>query len=173
MPTVVIRFSIALSALIICTAALAQENFSTLEERMTGQEFRETGLHKLDDEELAALNEWIRARSLTQEEAAELNRQRAGGSTASASAEGDRRGFEDSGSDAAPIESRLVGNFNGWDGEARFELENGMVWEQSAPDTFRVSETESPRVTIKQGLFGGWRLQVEGYNKQVQVKRVE
>ncbi|MEE4303636.1 MAG: hypothetical protein V2J19_05735 [Wenzhouxiangella sp.] len=173
MPTVAFRFSTALIALAFCSAALAQESFSTLEERMTGQEFMETGLHKLSREELAALNQWIRERSLTQEEAIELNRQRAqqgGGMTA----DQDMRGFEDRGSsNAPPINSRLVGNFNGWRGDTRFELENGMVWEQSAPDTYYVSEVESPRVTIKQGMFGGWRLQVEGYNKQVQVDRVE
>ncbi len=172
MPTVAHRSCIALIALALCTTVLAQESFSTLEERMTGQEYMETGLHKLSKDELAALNEWIRARSLTQEEAIELNRQRAGQGNAS-TAEGDMRGFEHQGRNTAPIQSRLVGSFNGWDGDTRFELENGMVWEQSAPDTYRISAVESPRVTIRRGMLSGWRMQVEGYNKQVQVKRVK
>ncbi|HSH26408.1 MAG TPA: hypothetical protein VK972_01340, partial [Wenzhouxiangella sp.] len=113
MPTVAHRSCIAMIALALCTTVLAQESFSTLEERMTGQEYMETGLHKLSKDELAALNEWIRARSLTQEEAIELNRQRAGQGNAS-TAEGDMRGFEHQGRNTAPIQSRLVGSFNGW-----------------------------------------------------------
>jgi len=175
MPTIATRSCVALIAFALCTPALAQDSFSTLEERMTGKEFRDTGLHKLSDEELAALNEWIRARSLTQEEAVELNQRRAGpADSGSGNVGGDRRGFDDQGSkNSDPIESRLVGSFDGWSGDTRFELENGMVWEQTADDTFYIPEIENPRVTIKKGLFGGWRLHVEGYNKRVKVERVE
>ena len=31
----------------------------------------------------------------------------------------------------------------------------------------------NPRVTISKGLFGAWRLKVEGYNASVKVERVE
>ncbi|MCW8925620.1 MAG: hypothetical protein OQJ84_05130, partial [Xanthomonadales bacterium] len=42
----------------------AADSFSTLEERMTGKEFKETGLGKLTNEELSALNDWIRRHSV-------------------------------------------------------------------------------------------------------------
>ncbi len=168
MPTAVIRSSIALIALTVSVAALAQEDFSSLEERMTGEEFQETGLHKLSDEELAALNEWIRARSLTQEEAVELNRRRG---TAS-DADDDRRGFQD-GPDDTSIKTRIEGEFSGWTGETVFELANGMVWEQARPGTFGMPETDNPSVTIRPGAFNAWYLSVDGYNREVLVRRVE
>lgn len=168
MPTAVIRSSIALIALFVSVAALAQESFSTLEERMTGKEYHDTGLHKLTDEELAALNEWIRARSLTQEEAQELNRQRG----TMTDAAGDRRGFQD-GPDDTSIQSRIVGEFSGWSGETVFELANGMVWEQVRPGTFGMPRTDSPSVTIRPGAFDAWYLSVDGYNREVLVRRVE
>lgn len=169
MPTAAFRLSIALIALALCSAALAQETFSTLEERMTGKEFRETGLHKLTDEELAALNDWIRARSLTEQEVAELNERRAAGDV---SAAGDRRGFDD-GPDDTAIQSRIVGSFSGWTGDTVFELENGMVWEQVRAGTFGMPETENPSVTIRPGAFDAWYLSVEGYNREILVRRVE
>ncbi len=45
-------------------AAQAADEFSTLEERMSGKEFKETGLGKLTDAELAALNDWLRRHSV-------------------------------------------------------------------------------------------------------------
>jgi hypothetical protein len=41
------------------TTALAVESFSTLEERMSSSEFKETGLDKLTGSELGALNVWL------------------------------------------------------------------------------------------------------------------
>lgn len=169
MPTAAYRLSIALVALAFYTAALGQETFSSLEERMTGQEFMETGLHKLSKEELAALNEWIRERSLTEEEVRELNERRSGGGTTAAT---DRRGLPD-GSDETPIESRLVGTYEGWDGDTVFELENGMVWEQAESGTHYSPPIESPEVEIRPGLFGSWQLIVEGQNRRLKVRRIE
>jgi hypothetical protein len=171
MPTIAIRSCIALIALAACGAAFGQESFSTLEERMTGQEFMETGLHKLTPEELAALNEWIRARSLTEQEVAELNQRRAANAGTAGDASGDRRGLE--GGPREKIESRIVGSFDGWSGDTEFRLENGMVWKQQVPDRFPTRDMENPRVTISPGMLGSWRLKVEGYNKTIQVRRIE
>ncbi|WP_376694804.1 hypothetical protein [Wenzhouxiangella sp. EGI_FJ10305] len=174
MPIAVIRFSIAMIALAFCTAPAAQDDFSSLEERMTGEEYMETGLHKLNEDELAALNEWIRERSLTEEEARELNQRRASGSD-SETATADRRGLPDSDDDddERPIKSRIVGTFEGWQGDTVFELENGMVWEQDENGTHYVPPMESPEVEIRPGLFGTWQLVVEGQNRRLKVKRIE
>lgn len=155
----------------LCSGAVAQESFSTLEERMTGREFRETGLHKLSDEELAALNRWIRARSLTEREAIELSQRRERSEESSGSAGGDQRGFTESERES-DIDTRIVGSFKGWRGGTEFELENGMVWRQAESDIFAIPATENPRVTISKGLFGVWYLSVEGYSRRVRVERV-
>lgn len=163
-----ILITITIAILSLSPVALADPDFSTLEERMTGQEFRNTGLHKLTDEELAALNRWIRQRSL-----AEGETMSATGSGATAGGEVvDRRGLQDSVDSDQPIRSRIVGTFTGWEGDTIFELENGMVWEQIDNKTFVSREMENPEVEIQPGFFGSWRIQVEGYNTRAQVRRI-
>lgn len=162
-----IRIAVFAVAAMLSFGLAADPSFSSLEERMTGQEFRETGLHKLSDEELAALNRWIQQRSLAEGEAWTGSEQRG-----SATPEGDRRGFREARSERTAISSRLVGSFNGWRGRDEFELENGQVWRQSEPGTFAVSPMENPEVEITPGMLGGWFLRVDGYNTRVRVERI-
>lgn len=73
------------------------------------------------------------------------------------------------------IRARLVGTFNGWDGSTRFHLDNGQVWRQlknnARPWTPR-EPIEAPMVTIEKTMLG-YKLQVEGVKRTVQVKRVK
>lgn len=165
---VVIRLSVFLLACALCAAAAAQQSFSSLEERMTAKEFQDAGLDKLSEEELAALNRWIRMRSLAEGEAVDLARRAE--SSESNSGE-DRRGFNES-ERKSPIETQIEGRFSGWTGNTRFELANGMVWRQAEAGQFAMPETENPQVTISPGLFGVWYLSVEGYSRRVRVERV-
>jgi hypothetical protein len=157
-----IRIVLFSLALLLSAGCLAGSEFSSLEERMTAREFRDAGLHKLTDEELAILNRWIKARSLAEGEAMSLS-----GRLDPAE---DRRGFD--GGDRSPIRSRIVGPFTGWRGQTVFELENGQVWRQSESGTFAIGEVENPSVEISPGMFGSWRLRVDGYNSRVRVERI-
>jgi len=152
--------TISLWSLLITTAVAQTENFSSLEERMTGQEFTATGLHKLSDAELAALNEWIRARSLAQSDEAVGMRDRPGELP-----DIDRMARE-------TFQTRVVGPFRGWRGNTEFVLENGMVWVQTDDSSFFMPETENPLVTIRPGAFGTWLLNVDGYSTAARVKRI-
>ena len=164
------------TGLALTVSFAAANTFSTLEERMTGREFRDAGLHKLSDEELAFLNRWIQLRSLAEGEvpdwAGDRPAARPGDPAAAAAAPaGDRRGFSDG--ERSEINSRLRGSFSGWRGDAVFELENGMVWEQAEPGVFAIPTLENPEVRIRPGMFGAWHLQVGGYNTRVRVRRVQ
>ncbi len=168
LPTI-IRLGLAVLTLSLVGPLAAQQSFSTLEERMTAAEFRAAGLDKLSGEELSALNRWIQARSLTENEALEL----VGGSAPSraATAAEDRRGLSNSERDE-PIISILPGPFNGWSGRQEFELQNGMVWRMTEPSTFAIGTIDSPQVTIRPGVLGAWYLSVEDYNREVRVVRI-
>jgi hypothetical protein len=150
--------------LLVPAATLQAQDFSSLEERMSAAEFEAAGLDKLSPEELAALNAWLRAKTL--------------GSSASPSAyvppAEDRRGLPlDSGDSSDPIVSRVVGEFKGWSGSGdRFELENGQVWETTDPASRLAVKLTDPIVTITPGVFNAWFLKVEGYSSRVRVKRV-
>lgn len=167
---------LVLAAALSLTVSFAGANtFSTLEERMTGREFRDAGLHKLTEEELAFLNRWIQSRSLAEGEVPDWIGDRAAARpddpAAAAGPAGDRRGFADG--DRSEINSRLRGSFSGWRGDGVFELENGMVWEQAESGVFAVPTLENPEVRIRPGMFGAWHLQVAGYNTRVRVRRVQ
>ena len=111
------KFPIAILALTLSVPAFAAEGFASLEEQMTGKEFTAAGLQKLSPAELDALNEWIRAHSV-----ATLDAPKAGAYSAAPGGEIDERGFEvrDMKMERKPIQSRIKGNFTGWDGKTVF-----------------------------------------------------
>lgn len=161
------KFLIAILTLSISASMFAAQGFSTLEEQMTGKEFTAAGLNKLSDQELAALNAWIRSR--TPEALASAS---AGAASSTLVTTEDRRGFDDD-EERNPINSRIVGRFNGWDGETVFKLENGMIWEQVDDDKFYVKEIENPVVTVDPSMFGRWHLSIEGHDSECRVKRIQ
>lgn len=155
--------------------ANAADEFSTLEERMTGKEFKETGLVRLTDQELANLNDWLRRHSVATLENASA---RPAGA-ASTSSTKDTRGLmktkeDDTDTLGKVINGIIVGTFDGWDRKGTlFKLTNGMIWQQTENDTFSVKPVENAEVTITRGLMGNWRLSMVGYNSAVRVKRIQ
>jgi hypothetical protein len=161
-------------------AANAADEFSTLEERMSGKEFKATGLVKLTDAELAALNDWLRRHSVATLENTAARPAASAAVAANAGVEtntDDMRGFEGKKSDDPAdevIKSTIVGTFDGWKKEGTlFKLANGMVWQQSEQDNFYMKPVENPEVTVKKGFMNSWSLSVVGYNKKVSVKRIK
>jgi len=149
--------------------ALAAEGFSSLEEQMTGKEFNAAGLEKLSQQELDQLNAWIRKHSL-----ATLAAPAAKSSIETTSvSEEEKDDDEKKDKDRSPITSKLVGKFSGWDGQTVFELENGQIWAQRSKKKFHTAEIDGPVVTIKPGMFGVWRLHVEGFDEDCRVIRIQ
>ncbi len=158
---------ILLTILIIAISAsvAGQSAFSSLEEQMNGKEFNAAGLEKLTPDELAALNKWIRSRSLATLDAGQ-----------SVTGDEDLRGLELKKMKDMPrtaIKSRVVGTFTGWDGQTTFRLENGMIWQQADKDKFYIKAVQDPLVTIEPGMLRTWRLSVEGYSSDCRVKRIQ
>jgi hypothetical protein len=165
------KFLIVILSLTMPLSVIAAGEFSSLEEQMSGEEFTATGLNKLTAEELEALNKWIRSHSV-----ATLDQPKDGSYSVAADAAGDDRGFKnenDSETERTPITSRVKGSFTGWNGHAVFALENGMIWEQIDKDKFHIPEVQNPEITIKPGMFGSWRLTVDGHDSNCRVKRIQ
>jgi hypothetical protein len=162
------KILIAILSLAATASVLAAEGFSSVEEQMTGKEFTAAGLDKLTQPELDALNDWIRRHSV-----ATLDTPTQGPGPAYSTE--DRRGLKggDDDKDRTTITSTLVGKFTGWDGQATFKLENGMVWVQTDKDKFYTKEIEDPTVIIEPGMFGTWRLHIEGFDSECKVKRIQ
>ena len=69
------------------------------------------------------------------------------------------------------IESEIAGDFNGWDGETIFKLDNGQIWQQSEYD-YEYEYAYRPKVTIyKTG--GGYKMKVEGMEDTIYVRRLK
>jgi hypothetical protein len=158
-----------LPALIVSAFALAfaggvaAAEFSSLEERMSDQDFRGAGLDRLSAEELERLNAWLRANI---------------GQIGAAQVAEERVGFKDGGgllgdnSDSGPVTSRIKGEFSGWNRGTMIELENGQTWQVTESDSFGIPKTMNPGVTIKPALLGSWLLKLEGFNHTVRVTRI-
>lgn len=152
--------SVAFLVLALTASAAGASGFSSLEERMSQQEFDAAGLDKLSPDELARLNDWLRSHWPAQAVApfpANADTQRLSGVAAPRDA----------------IVSRLVGEFTGWDSRSVFHLENGMVWEGTGDTVSRLQtpKLENPTVIIEPASFGTWLLRIEGYNATLRVRQ--
>jgi len=68
------------------------------------------------------------------------------------------------------IESRIEGEFTGWEGETVFKLSNGQIWQQSSY-AYTYHYAYSPSVLIvKNG--SGYIMQVEGVSGKITVRRL-
>lgn len=72
---------------------------------------------------------------------------------------------------AAVVESRIAGQFNGWDGHTVFLLENGQVWQQ-ASYSYRYGFADRPRVLISPSA-DRLTMEVEGISEAIYVKRLK
>ena len=177
------------------TVAAAQSpapGATLMEQRMTPEEFKAAGLHKLSPEELAALQDWMQRQHgvvAAPAAAAPAAAPLPAGAVALSAADVERireeareegrkevketnRGFFDFGSDE-PIKSTLVGEFRGFAKGNTYTLANGQVWEQVEPARLEGVRKTDPAVTIKPGLLNVWFLRIDGYNTAAKVRRVK
>ena len=162
------KFLIAFISLLVSISIFAAEGFSSLEEQMTGNEFSAAGLDNLSQSELDSLNAWIRARSL-----ATLATRKSTAADSDNPGDDDQEEESEEEQERTTITSNLVGKFSGWDGQTTFKLKNGQVWVQSDKDKFYTKEIKNPAVVIEPGMFGTWRLSIEGFDEDCRVKRIQ
>ena len=70
------------------------------------------------------------------------------------------------------ITSRILGEFKGWSGYTKFQLENGQIWQQSS-EGLLIVRINNPTVSIKKSFFGTYNLSVEGVNSTIKVRRIQ
>ena len=173
---------------------LAQDEEVDLRDLMTAREFQESGLHKLDLGELNALNQWLATVTTGGSLAAHVPEgESAAGSLAPATPQPggsetsriDRPETDEFGresmrndkrkkiKDSQVLQTRIKGDFTGWEGKTIFELENGQVWEQAESGQYYYP-MKNPEVLIsKTGIIGNYRMQVLETGRIVSVRRVK
>lgn len=69
------------------------------------------------------------------------------------------------------IESTIEGEFEGWDGDTIFQLDNGQIWQQEEYD-YMYKYAYRPDVTIYK-TSEGWRMKVEDVSETILVRRIK
>jgi hypothetical protein len=128
--------------------------FPGIQQLMSEQEFRAAGLHRLSDEERAALNRWLV--NYTVQEAPELLRSNE-----------EVRAAED----AIRIEASIKPPFSGWSGDTLFHLDNGQVWQQRLRGRYFYNG-EDTAVVIEKNLLGFYKMTLQNSGKSIGVTRV-
>ena len=146
------RFAIPLSISLAATAfaaGAAPPGYVPLEQRLTAEQMRATGLDGLNATQLRELNAILASDARPVQPEAPAKRDSA----------------------RTPIEARLVGRFTGWTAGTVFTLDDGSRWRVSE-GSFDARAVEAPRVTVKPGLLSGWYMHVEGQPVVASVRRL-
>ena len=158
-----LNISLALAALLaLSPAALAQP---PIEQQMTPEQFKASGLDKLSSQELANLNAWLNnTLEVETTKAAKLAKDKV---------ETENRGFLSFGK-SDPIVGKIVGEFRGFAMGRSWTLDNGQVWEQVDSASLAGARKTDPQVRITPSVIGNkWYMQIEGYNTRAGVRRVK
>lgn len=67
------------------------------------------------------------------------------------------------------VESRIVGEFRGWEGRTSFRLENGQRWQTAGESTYVSPPLMNPAMKIVPGVLGSFWMTVEGIKPRVKV----
>ena len=69
----------------------------------------------------------------------------------------------------AAVESRIAGDFKGWEGGAVLTLENGQRWQIANGGFYNTPPVPSPKVKIVPASLGGFWMMIEGVSTRVRV----
>jgi hypothetical protein len=122
---------------------------------MTPSQFDAAGLRKLSPAELRALNAWLVTYTTTVAHIASR-----GSVTAAAPPTAD-----------ATIETRIDGEFSGWEGETVFRLANGQIWQQASYN-YLYHYAYSPSVLIYRS-GAEYRMRVDGVDQTIAVRQLK
>lgn len=140
---------------------VAASDYINIEQRLSAEQMRATGLDKLTREQLQLLNSLLREESVKVVEAEAERRDAIERETAVMAL------------DEKPIKSRLVGSVNGWEPGTVFELENGQRWKVLKGHMKLRKPLQAPEILLVSGLAGRWFLQVHEDFPKARVYRID
>ena len=73
----------------------------------------------------------------------------------------------------ATVESRIAGEFRGWESRTVFTLENGQRWQVAGGESYVTPPEPGPAVTIKPGIMGSFWMTIAGVRPRVKVVPVD
>ena len=152
-----------LALVVFCAVAFGQvgqqvaKSFPSIKKLMSHDEFTKAGLSKLSDEEIKALDEWLQ--TYTAQVAKAVVAKSSPVASGGVAASGD------------VIETHIDGDFEGWDGDTVWKMDNEQIWQQSSY-AYHYHYAYHPQVLIYRAS-AGWKMKVEGDSEEVSVKRIK
>lgn len=161
-----------LLVVLVLVPALAwgQAPYVKLEQRLSAEQLRATGLDTLTPEQLALLDTLLDEQTTATVQAVRAQ------ATAEAAASGTQRDPDPSrfiGLADEPIASRAKGTIGGWQPGTEFTLENGQVWKVLKGKMRLETPLESPEILVVPGIAGRWFLQVDPELPKARVYRID
>ncbi len=171
-------------ALLAAVAAAPAQDFTRT---MTAGEQAAAGLAKLTPEELARLKAAVERYKSGELAAGEEGAAKAGREAkeraAAAESAGKRqpawlgalatlRRVNEKPEEQEALETRLAGDFRGWERGTVFVLENGQRWQVSDGAQYFSPVLPPPKVWIRPGAFGSFWMEFEGVKTKVKVKPI-
>jgi hypothetical protein len=149
------------ATLFLATLPALADEFPSVKDLMSEEEFRASGLHQLSNEELEALRSWLWVYT---ERDSDFHRRNSEAPAASAGQDV---------AESAAIRTHIVGEFTGWGEKTRFELANGQVWELRRRARYQQKPVSNPEVVIDKNLFGFFEMTLVESGRSIQVTRVK
>lgn len=156
-------------ACLLPLAAMAATDYVDVEQRLTAEQLRETGLDGLTPAQLKRLNELLRDDVARTVETAKAD----GKAEARAEASEERESSSLIGLHDGPISSRLVGSVDGWEPGTVFELQNGQRWKVLKGQMKLRKPFVGTEVKVVPGVAGRWFLQVDEDLPKARVYRID
>lgn len=160
---------LALAIAPLVTAGAAQP-YVNLEQQLTPEQRRDTGLDSLTPPQLELLNRLLREKS---ESAATHLASDGADSETAPRREDDRPRAVPMDLEIRTIKSRLRGPVSRWEPGTEFRLENGQTWKVLKGEMTLRKPLESPEVLVVPGLAGRWFLQVDEDYPKARVYRID
>lgn len=159
-----------LALALLPSLAWAQAPYVKLEQRLSAEQLRATGLDTLTPEQLALLNALLDEQTTATVQAVRAE------AKAEVAASGTQRDPDPSrfiGLSDGPIASRAKGTVSGWEPGTEFVLENGQVWKVLKGKMRLDAPRESPEILVVPGFAGRWFLQVDPDLPKARVYRID
>ena len=147
--------------LAISGLAVGQSTYELIEQRLSAEQRRATGIDTLTPAQLALLNQLLNedvAKAVAAEKA----------QPPPPRAERVLMGLED-----GPIKSRLKGTVSGWAPGTEFVLENGQRWKVLKGNMTLRKPMESPAIRVVPGVAGRWFFEVDEDLPKARVYRID
>ncbi|HEY5802608.1 MAG TPA: hypothetical protein VIT90_02790 [Lysobacter sp.] len=144
----------------LCAPARAADAYVALEQRLSAEQMRATGLDTLAPAQLALLNQLLSENQNAVVEAAVAGRA------------SDEVGLRNK-HPAEPINANVAGTVRSLDIGNTVVLDNGQRWRIIEGSVYLGKPATNPRVTITPGFIGAWYLQIEGQSSKMKVQRID